>query len=111
MALTLFSIQNAKPRGKSYTLTDGNGLHLLVNANGKKLWRLRYRFGGKQNMLGLGAFPEVSLASARNKRDDARKLIAHDVDPSLHRKTEKVARARAAQNTFGAIVEDYLTTL
>src|SRR4051812_31160971 len=93
MPLALFTIQNAKPREKYYLLTDGNGLHLLVNPNGSKLWRLRYRFGGKQNMLGLGSFPEVSLAIARTRRDDARKLVAAGIDPSQQRKSDKAAAA------------------
>lgn len=111
MALTLFSIQNAKPKDKPYKLADGNGLHLLVNPNGSKLWRLRYRFGSKQNMLALGAFPEISLASARERRDDARKLIAHGTDPSQKRKQDQRAAAIAAANTFGAIAAEYLANL
>ncbi len=67
MALTLFAIQNAKPKGKPYKLSDGGGLHLLVQPGGSKLWRFRYRFGGKENMLALGSFPEVSLASPYTK--------------------------------------------
>ena len=65
MPLTVVAVENAKPREKPYILTDGNGLRLVVNPNGKKLWRLRYRFAGKQNMLSLGAFPTVGLAAAR----------------------------------------------
>src|SRR6185312_1016484 len=99
------------PRDKAYILTDGNGLCLLVMPHGRKLWRLRYRFGGKQNMLSLGAFPEVSLASARAKRDDARTLIADGINPSLHRMQEKLAAKVAANNTFGAIAEEYLQNL
>jgi integrase len=111
MALSLFSIQHAKPKDKPYLLTDGRGLHLLVTTTGSKLWRLRYRFGGKQNMLGLGAFPDVGLADARQKRDEARKLIAQGTDPSVHRKGEKLAAATAAQNTFGAIAAEYVEKL
>jgi len=111
MALTLFAIQNAKPREKPYKLADGNGLHLLVNPNGSKLWRLRYRFGGKQNMLSLGAFPEVPLASARAKRDDARKLVAAGTDPSQQKKQDKIAAELSAENTFGAIAEEHLKEL
>jgi hypothetical protein len=66
MVLTVFAIENAKPREKSYKLSDGNGLALLVEANGSKLWRFRYRFGGKENMLTFGAFPEVTLAQGRS---------------------------------------------
>jgi integrase len=111
MALTLFSIKNAKPREKPYKLTDGNGLYLLVNPNGSKLWRLRYRFSDKQNMLSLGAFPEVSLASARMKRDEARKLLANGIDPSQQKKLDRIAAAVAAKNTFAAITEEYLAKL
>jgi hypothetical protein len=61
--LTALAIENAKPRDKPYKIADGSGLHLLVTTNGSKLWRFRYRFAGKQLMLSLGAFPEVSLAN------------------------------------------------
>jgi integrase len=111
MALSLFSIQHAKPNDKPYLLTDGRGLHLLVTPTGSKLWRLRYRFLGKQNMLGLGAFPEVGLADARQKRDEARKLLAQGVDPSAHRRNEKLAAATAARNTFGTIAAEYIDKL
>jgi len=104
-------IQNAKPRDKPYILTDSVGLHLLIKPNGTKLWRLRYRFGGKQNMLSLGSYPEVSLAMARTRRDDARRLIAEGKDPSQHKKDEKLKAAVAARNTFGAIAKEVLDTL
>lgn len=108
MALSSLAVQNAKPRENLYILTDGNSLHLLVNPNGSKLWRLRYRFGGKQNMLSLGSFPEISLADARAKRDDARKLLADGVDPSRQKKLDKITAKSAANNTFGAIAEEHL---
>ena len=108
MPLSSLAVQNAKPRESFYLLTDGNGLHLLVNPNGSKLWRLRYRFGGKQNMLGLGSFPEITLADARGKRDDARKLLANGVDPSRQKKLDKITAKSAANNTFGAIAEEHL---
>lgn len=111
MVLTVFAIEKAKPGQKPYMLTDGNGLHLLVNPNGSKLWRLRYRFGGKQNLLGLGAFPDVTLASARAKRDDARRLVVEGIDPSQKRKDEKIAATTSAQNTFGALSAEYITNL
>lgn len=108
---TALTVENAKPRAKPYTLSDGNGLHLVVKPNGSKLWRLRYRFSGKQNMLSLGVFPAVTLASARGKRDDAHKLIADGVDPSQQKKLDAIARAVAAKNTFGALVEEHLEIL
>jgi hypothetical protein len=105
------AVENAKPREKEYMLADGNGLHLLVMPHGRKLWRLRYRFGGKQNSLSLGSFPEVSLASARAIRDNARRLIAEGVNPSEHKKHEKLLAEIAANDTFGAIAEEYLKRL
>jgi hypothetical protein len=109
--LTALVIENAKPRNKPYKLTDGSGLHLLVTPSGSKLWRFRYRFGGKQLMLSFGAFPEVSLVKARAKRDDARALIADGKDPSQQKKLEKIVAATAANNTYGAIAEEHLTAL
>jgi hypothetical protein len=89
-------------------LSDGFGLHLLVQPNGSKLWRFRYRFGGRANMLTFGAFPTVSLATARSKREDARKLLANGTDPSVKRKLDRIAAATTAQNTFGAVATEYL---
>ncbi len=76
-----------------------------------KLWRFRYRFGGKENMLVFGTFPEVSIADARAKRDDARKLLAKGEDPSQQRKLDRIAAATAANNTFGVIAEEHLDNL
>src|SRR5262249_21502604 len=101
--LTALAIQNAKPRGEPYMLTDGNGLHLEVTPNGSKLWRLRYRFGGKQNRISFGAYPDVSLAAARDKRDEARRLLANGKDPSQKRKQDRLTAAVAARNTFRAV--------
>jgi integrase len=111
MPLTSVAIANTKPRAKPYALADGDGLYLLVKPNGRKLWRLRYRFAGKQNMLGLGSFPTLLLAGARGKRDVAHKLLADGVDPSQQRKLDEIARATATRNTFGALVEEYLELL
>jgi Arm DNA-binding domain len=88
MDLTVFSIDNAKHRDRPYKRSDGFGLHLQVNPTGAKLWRFRYRFGGRANMLGLGAYPEISLATARERRDEARKLIAEGTDPSRKKRRQ-----------------------
>src|SRR5262245_7084700 len=80
--LTQFALVNAKLQPKPYKPSDGDGLHLLVQPNGSKLWRFRYRFAGKENMLALGDFPTVSLADARIKRQEARKLLLDGVDPA-----------------------------
>lgn len=100
-------IRQAKPRDRDYKLTDYNGLHLLVRPKGARLWRLAYRFGGKQKLLALGAYPTVTLAEAREARDEARKLIASGADPSLQRRLKKIAAA-AGGNTFREVAEELL---
>ena len=111
MLLSSFSVEKAKPREKPYMLSDGNGLHLLVNPNASKLWRFRYRFDGKQKMIGLGSYPDVSLAIARDKRGEARKLVASGIDPSQKRKDDRRIAAVAAANTFAAIATEYIEKL
>ena len=111
MALTHTEVLNARKRDAAYKLSDGDSLYLYVQPSGSKLWRFRYRYLGKENMLALGCFPEVSLAAARTKRDDAKKLLANGTDPSAQRKLDKVAAAVAAANTFGAIGAEYLDRL
>ena len=111
MHLRSLGVQNAAPKEKPYKLSDGGGLHLLVQPSGRKLWRFRYHFAGKENMLAFGSFPAVSLASARARRDQARELIADGKDPSHQKKLDKIAAATAANNTFGAIAEEHLAAL
>ncbi|MGY3532601.1 tyrosine-type recombinase/integrase [Bradyrhizobium sp. USDA 4452] len=111
MALSQFSITNAKPKDKPYMLTDGDGLHLLVYTSGSKLWRIRFQFAGKANMMSLGSFPEVSLIEARKRRDDVKVKIAAGINPSVAKKLEKIAAQTAGENTFGAIAEEYLLNL
>ncbi|MGZ5835713.1 MAG: Arm DNA-binding domain-containing protein, partial [Xanthobacteraceae bacterium] len=86
MALTQFAIVKAAAKDKPVKLTDGGGLHLLVQPNGSKLWRFRYRVAGRENMLAFGAYPTISLAEARSKREEARKLITNGTDPAAKRK-------------------------
>lgn len=109
--LTQLAITASKPKDKAYKLSDGNGLSLLMETSGAKLWRFRYRFGGKEKMLSLGSFPDVTLAQARGKRDDARKTLAAGIDPAQKRKEEKIAASISAANTFGAIAEEYIEKL
>lgn len=77
-------IKKAKPREKVYSLGDGNGLSLIVEPNGSKGWRFRYQFNGKSKMISLGIYPVITLNEAREKRDDARRLVANGTDPSEH---------------------------
>src|SRR6266852_4615657 len=76
MALTQFAIVKAVAKDKPLKLSDGEGLHLLVTPGGSKLWRFRYRFAGRENMLAFGAFPTIPLAGARAKRDESKRLLA-----------------------------------
>ena len=112
MALTDVSIRNAKPRDKAYKLYDEGGLFIQVTPTGGKWWRLKYRFNGKEKLLSLGTYPEVSLSGARSRRDDARKLLAQDppVDPSANRKAAKVAREKLVTNSFEAIAREWVAS-
>lgn len=111
MPLTDSAARNAKPRedGKPAKLADSLGLTLLVMPNGSKYWRLKYRFLGKEKLLALGVYPEVSLKEARLKRDEARKLIAEGTDPGAKRREDKLTAKIAAANTFEAITREWHT--
>ncbi|WP_258087207.1 tyrosine-type recombinase/integrase [Xenorhabdus bovienii] len=107
MKLTDMAIKRAKPKEKSYTLADGNGLSLLVETNGSKGWRYRYQFTGKTKMISLGIYPVVTLTEARAKRDEARKQVANGINPSEARKAEKVASISQSENTFKNIALEW----
>lgn len=105
--LTDTAIRKAKPSDKPIKLTDERGLVLFISPSGGKLWRMRYRFEGKEKMLALGSYPDVSLADARERRDQARKLLAEGTDPSTTRKKEKAARRLANENSFEAVAREW----
>ncbi|HEV2607453.1 MAG TPA: integrase arm-type DNA-binding domain-containing protein, partial [Xanthomonadaceae bacterium] len=107
MALSATAIRNAKPGDKPRKLPDGGGLYLLLNPNGARWWRLKYRHGGKEKLLSLGTYPDTSLADARAKRDEARKLLAAGVDPSEHRKAERIAGADRAANSLEVVAREW----
>jgi integrase len=107
MALTDLEIRCAKPQEKPYTKADGNGLSLLVEPNGSKGWRFRYRFAGKPKMLSLGTYPVVSLTEARRKRDEAKKLVMVGINPSDLRKEQKLVQQGEGSNTFEAITREW----
>jgi hypothetical protein len=90
MPLNDMQIRRAKPEAKAYTLGDGQGLSLLIEPNGSKSWRFRYRYAGKPKMISLGVYPTITLADARSRRDDARKLVAEGKNPSEVRKEQKI---------------------
>jgi len=109
MLLNDVKVRNAKPAPKTFKLFDGGGLYLEVSPSGGKWWRLKYRFNGKEKRLSLGVYPEISLKDSRERRDEARKLLANGVDPSENRKAVKSARADQLANTFEVIALEYFS--
>jgi integrase len=108
MPLTDTQIKVIKPEAKARKLADEKGLYLLLQPTGAKLWRLKYRFGGKEKLLALGSYPDVGLKDARNRRDEARKLLADGVDPCELRKAQKAAGEIRAANSFEVICREWL---
>jgi len=106
MALTDTAIRNAKPREKQYKLSDEKGMYVLAKKAGK-YFRLDYRFGGKRKTLALGVYPDVKLQEAREKRDEARKLIANGVDPAHMRKATKAMQVEQTANNFEAVAREW----
>lgn len=104
--LSALAVRNAKT-GKHF---DGGGLYLDVRSNGSKYWRLKYRYSDKERLLAFGAFPEVSLAEARRRRNDARTLLREGRDPGLVRRAEKAAIRVSEANTFEAVAREWLET-
>ncbi|MBS0461697.1 MAG: integrase arm-type DNA-binding domain-containing protein [Proteobacteria bacterium] len=104
------AIANAKPKDSPYAVRDGLGLFVMVNPDGAKLWRFDYRRPdtGKRNTLSLGTYPDVSLKRAREKRDEARKLLADGIDPGVKRQAEKTAAVERAANSFEAVAREWL---
>ena len=111
MPLKDTSVRNAKPAVTPRKLSDGGGLHLLVPPNGSKLWRLAYRFAGKQKSLALGVYPAVPLAEARSRRDEAKKLLARGVDPSAQRKIDRQIETAATNSSFRAVAGELISKL
>ncbi len=97
------AVRNAKPREKPYKLSDERALYLLVNPNGSRLWRFKYRIGGREKLLSFGGYPDVSLKQARDWRDEARRLLAQGIDPGAKKQAEKVADAE----TFEAVAREW----
>ncbi len=106
--LTYIQINAAKPRTKPWSLSDSQGLYLVIQPNGSKLWRFKYRFLDKQKNLHLGGWPTISLADARVRRDEAKKKIAEGIDPALEKKRARLAAKYAAANTFEAVAAEWL---
>ncbi|WP_354691903.1 integrase arm-type DNA-binding domain-containing protein [Phytobacter sp. RSE-02] len=107
MKLNARQVETAKPKDKPYKMADGGGLYLLVKTNGSRYWRLKYRIDGKEKLLALGVYPDVSLADARAKRDEARKGITGGIDPLAVKKEQKVEREAQVKNTFQQIALEW----
>lgn len=110
MPLTDTAIRKAKPADKPTKLTDGGGLYLLLRPDGARWWRWDYRrpVTGKRNTLSLGTYPDTSLADARDRHAEARKLLAAGVDPGEHRKAEQAAGEERAANSFEVVAREWL---
>ena len=107
--LTDIVVRNAKPKDKAYKITDERGMYLLVQPSGGKLWRFDYRYFGKRKTKALGSYPDITLIKARELRDEARKLLASDVDPSEVRKAEKAAKLGKLSNSFEVIAREWVS--
>jgi integrase len=111
MPLSDLQIRKAKQKDKAYRLTDGWGLHLAVKPTGSKLWQLRYRFMGREKLLSLGRYPIISLADARKKRDEAKRLLEDGIDPSVQKKLDNIDAHVKARMTFKEVADEYYETL
>jgi integrase len=107
MLLTDTVIRQIQPKDKPFKVFDERGLFLLVTPAGGKWWRFKYRRDGREKQLSLGTYPDVSLKSARKRRDEARERVAENIDPSAHRKAQKSARADRAANSFEIVAREW----
>lgn len=107
MPLSELQIKNAKPAEKAYRMADGGGLYIEISPAGGKLWRLKFRFDGKEKRLAFGSYPTVSLKAARTMREDARQLLAQGIDPAAHKQAQKAARSERNGNSFEVIAMEW----
>ena len=108
MALTDIAIRTAKPKERPYKVADGQGLYLLVNPTGSKLWRLKYRMHGVERKLSLGSYPDITLAEARTSRELARKHLARDIDPNAVKRQSRITASVSAANSFASVAEELI---
>jgi hypothetical protein len=101
MSLNDTKIRSLKPSDKPFKVSDSHGLYLLVNSSGSRLWYLKYRINKKESRLGLGAYPLISLANARQQRDDVRRLLAQNINPAQQRLAEK--NTHSPERTFKSV--------
>jgi integrase len=105
--LSDIQVRNVKPQTKDVKMFDGQGLFLLVTPTGGKLWRMKYNYQGKERLLAIGAYPALSLADARQQRDEAKKLLANDVDPNEIKKAQKTAITAGDENSFEVVAREW----
>ena len=108
MALSEVTARKATPREKPYKLTDGGGLYLHIQPRGSKLWRMKYRYVGKEKLLSFGPYPLVSIAAARHRRDEAKKLLLDGADPGAKKKQDHLDAELQSQQTFGLVATEFL---
>lgn len=108
MPLSDVALRNSKPAQKPYKLPDGGGLYVLVTPNGRKYWRLKYRFAGKEKVLALGVYPDVRAGEAREQRNHAKRMLKEGRDPNLVRKQKKLSEIVSSANTFGSIAREWV---
>ena len=106
--LTATAVKNAKTRTKSYNLSDGGGLYVLVKPNGTKAWRFNYRFAGKQKTLAIGVYPDISLKKAREKHQEARQNLTNHIDPNIYKKAKRISDQDMQFNSFKVIALEWL---
>lgn len=111
MALTETALKNLKPAEKAYNRADGGGLRIAVLPNGTKTWRLDYRYLGTRKTLTIGPYPTMTLAEARARREDAKRLLLQGVDPSVEKKLQRQLAEANQQDTFGAVVTEFIDRL
>jgi hypothetical protein len=107
MRLTNLKIKQATAQDKAHKLSDDKGLYLYITPKAQKYWRMDYRFGGKRKTLALGVYPETTLADARCKCEEARKLIKNDIDPSDVKRAKKIAKAQSQENSFKTLALEW----
>ena len=109
--LTDKAIRALRPSGRPRKVADSLGLYLLIQPNGSRLWRFKYRYDGREKLAAIGAYPEVGLAEARERRDELRRMLSNGIDPAAHRKATKVARATAAENSLEVVAREWFVKM
>ena len=110
MPLTVLEVQKAKPKERAYKMTDGHGLYLLVNPKGGKYWRLKYYFANRERVLSIGVYPDVSLALARQRREEARRMKMENIDPMEHKREKRREFLATYENTFEKVAREWHET-